>query len=141
MLDIDPALARWALGTFLLERFFCLCLMFIMFLETDVCSVEVVNLDEDAIECMSSVSSYIEDSTSEDTIDDVSVAVVIAPTGFKPIVDADPPAPDGIGIPGPGNLGGRLPRLCAFKPSPRELPDTRAASSRLRRAELQVIED
>ena len=112
MLDIDPALAKWALGTFRLDRFFCLCLMFIIFRETEVCSVDVVNLEEDAIEFMSSVSSYNEDSTSEESIEEVSVAVVvIGPIGFKPTVDAEPPAPEGTGIPGPGSLGGRLPRL------------------------------
>ena len=86
MLDMEPALARCALGTFLRDLFFCLCLIFNIFLETDVCSVEVVNLEEDAIERISSVSSYNEDSTSEDNIEDVSVVVVIAPIGFKPIV-------------------------------------------------------
>ena len=81
-----------------------------MFLETEVCSVEVVNLDEDAIECISSVSSYKEDSTSEDKIEDVSVVDVIAPIGLRPIVEAEHPVPEGTGIPGPGSLGGRLPR-------------------------------
>ena len=96
ILDIDPALAKWALGTFRLDRFFCLCLIFIIFRETEVCSVEVVNREDEAIELMSSVSSYNDDSTSEDNIDEVSVAVVvIGPIGFKPIVDADPPAPEG----------------------------------------------
>ena len=135
MLDIDPALARWALGTFLLERFCCLCLIFIIFRETDVCSVEVVNREDEAIELMSSVSSYNEDSTSEDNIDEVSVAVVvIGPMGFKPIVDADPPALVGTGIPGPGSLGGRLPRRWLLGPSPRGLPEARAAASRLLRS-------
>ena len=99
-----------------------------------MCSVEVVNRDEDAIECISSVSSYNEDSTSEDSIDEVSVVVVIAPIGFKPIVDAEPPAPVGIGIPGPGRGGSRLLRRCAFGISPRELPEARAAASLLLRA-------
>lgn len=109
--------------------------MFNIFLETEVCSVEVVNREEDAIECKSSVSSYNEDSTSEDSIDEASVAVVIAPIGFKPIVDAEPPAaPEGIGIPGPGRRGSRLLRRCAFGTSPRELPEERAAASLLLRA-------
>ena len=112
--------------------------MFNMFLETEVCSVEVVNRDEDAIECISSVSSYNEDSTSEDSIDEVSVAVVIAPIGFRPIVDAEPPAPEGIGIPGPGRRGSRLLRRCAFGTSPRELPDARAAASLLLRAKENI---
>ena len=139
MLDIDPALARWALGTFLLERFFCLCLMFIIFRETEVCSVEVVNREDEAIELMSSVSSYNEDSTSEDNIDEVSVAVVvIGPMGFKPIVDADPPAPVGTRMPGPGSLGGRLPRRWLLGPSPRVLPEARAAASRLLRSVEEI---
>ena len=108
--------------------------MFNIFLETEVCSVDVVNREEEAIECISSVSSYNEDSTSEDNIDEVSVAVVIAPIGFKPIVDAEPPAPEGIGIPGPGRGGRRLLRRCAFWTSPRELPEARAAASLLLRA-------
>ena len=56
----------------------------------------MVNREDEAIELMSSVSSYSDDSTSEDSIDEVSVAVVvIGPIGFKPIVEADPPAPEG----------------------------------------------
>ena len=63
---------------------------------------------------MSSVSSYNEDSTSEDNMEEVSVAVVIVPIGFSPMVDADPPAPEGRGIPGPGSRGGRLVLRWAF---------------------------
>ena len=99
-----------------------------------MCSVDVVNRDEDAIECISSVSSYKEDSTSEDNIEEVSVAVVIAGLRPMPIVDAEHPAPEGTGIPGPGSLGGRLPRRCAFGPSLRALAEARAAASLLLRA-------
>ena len=134
ILDIDPVLSRCA-GIFRLDLFFCRCLMFNMFLETEVCSVEVVNLDEDAMECMSSVSSYNEDSTSEDNIDEVSV-VVVAPIGLRPRVEAEPPAPVGTGIPGPGSLGGRLLRRCPLGPSPRSrlAALARAAASLLLRA-------
>ena len=112
--------------------------MFNMFLETEVCSVEVVNRDEDAIECISSVSSYSEDSTSEDSIEEVSVVVVIAPIGFKPIVDAEPPAPEGIGIPGPGRRGSRLLRRGGLGTSPLVLPEARPVASLLLRAKDNV---
>ena len=82
------------------------------------------------MELMSSVSSYRDDSTSDDNIEDVSVVVVVAPIGFTPTVEADPPAPDGLGMPGPGSLGNRLFRRF---PSPLRLAEARlAASLRLR---------